>query len=137
MKSTFILLIAAGALCLTCPAFSQEKKSGDAEKPKGLASDSDKEKPKATAEELEAKFKATLTKATMTGRWCSIKEGVLGPEKEDKYTIVGVTKLKGDDWVINARIEYNKKEIVAPIPVQVKWPANSPVPMLTRLGTPT
>ena len=36
---------------------------------------------KLSAEELEARFKATLTKATLTGRWRLIQEGKLGPEK--------------------------------------------------------
>src|SRR5262245_66648132 len=136
MKTT--LLSITVALLLSREAFAQDNKADEfADTLKKQPVPAAPEKLKLTATELEAKFKATLTKATMTGRWCSIKDGVLSPEKEDKYTIIGVTKLKGDDWVINARIEYNKKEIVAPIPVQVKWPANSPVPMLTRLGTPT
>ena len=33
--------------------------------------------------ELQAKFKATMTAATMAGRWCSLKDGVLGEENED------------------------------------------------------
>ena len=61
---------------------------------------------KLNQEELEAKFKATLTDATMTGRWCSINKDKLGPEKEDKYTIVSVSKLQGDSWVLRARIQY-------------------------------
>src|SRR5690349_18666308 len=68
------------------------------------------EKPKPVSADLESKFKETLTNAIMTGRWCSLKDGVLGPEKEDKYTIVGVTKLSGDQWLINARIQYNKQD---------------------------
>ena len=58
-------------------------------------------KPKLNQEELEAKFKATLTKATMSGRWCGIKDGKLTPEKEDKYTIVSVNKLGGEAWIIH------------------------------------
>ena len=39
-------------------------------------------KPKLTQEELEEKFKATMTKATLSGRWCGIKDGKLTPEKD-------------------------------------------------------
>src|SRR5690349_21634485 len=51
-------------------------------------------KQKLSQEELETKFKATLTDATMSGRWCSINKGKLGPEKEDKYTIVSISKIQ-------------------------------------------
>jgi len=93
-------------------------------------------KPKPSQEELEAKFKATLTKATMTGRWCGIKDGQLTPEKEDKYTITGVTKLKGESWIISTRIQYGKQDFVAPVPVEVKWAGDTAVITLDNVGLP-
>ncbi len=93
-------------------------------------------KPKLTPEQLEAKFKATLTKATLAGRWCSLKDGQLGPEKEDKYTIIGVNKVGGDMWLIHARIQYGKQDITAPIPVQVKWAGDTPVIIVDDVGVP-
>ena len=45
-------------------------------------------------EELEAKFKDAMTAVTMSGRWCSLKDGVLGPEKVERYTIVSVQNTK-------------------------------------------
>jgi len=124
-------------LALGPAALAQETKKLDAPpgpdaKPGGPAA----EKPKLTREELEAKFKATLTKATLAGRWCGIKDGKLTPEKEDKYTILGVTKLGGEAWVIQARIQYGTKDIVAPIPVQVKWAGDTPVITLDDIGIP-
>jgi hypothetical protein len=94
------------------------------------------EKPKPASEELEAKFKATLTKATLSGRWCAIKDGQLGPEKEDKYTILSVAKVTSDLWLINARIQYGQKDIVAPIPVRVKWAGDTPVIVVDDVGLP-
>ena len=93
-------------------------------------------KPKLTQEELEAKFKATLTKATMSGRWCGIKDGKLTPEKEDKYTIVSVAKLGGEAWVISARIQYGQKDFTVPLPVQVKWAGDTPVITVDNLAMP-
>src|SRR5262249_42871520 len=93
-------------------------------------------KPKLTQEELEAKFKATLTKATLSGRWCLIQDGRLSAEKEDKYTILGVNKVGGDVWMINARIQYGKKDITAPLPVQVKWAGDSRVITVDNAGVP-
>ncbi len=86
--------------------------------------------------ELETKFKEMLTNATLTGRWCSIKDGVLGPEKEDKYSIVGVTKVTGDNWIVKARIQYNNNDIVAPIPVTVKWAGDTPVLIVDKIPVP-
>ena len=94
------------------------------------------EQPEPAASELEAKFKATLTNATMSGRWCLIKDGQLTPEKPDKYTIVGVNKLFGERWLIRARIQYGEKDYTAPIPVKVKWAGDTPVITVTDVGLP-
>lgn len=94
------------------------------------------EKPKLTQEELETRFKATLTKATFNGRWCAVEEGRLGPEKKDRYVINSVTKIGPDVWIINARIQYGGKDIVAPIPVQVKWAGDTPVITLDKVPVP-
>lgn len=82
---------------------------------------------KFSQEQLEAKFKATMTKATLSGRWCGIKDGKLTPEKEDKYTIVSVNKLGGDTWIIHTRIQYGEKDFTVPLPIQVKWAGDTPV----------
>ena len=100
--------------------------------------------PNPDQEQLEATFKATLTKATLSGRWCAVlpdgkkSEGrlKLSPEKEDKYTIVGVSKLKGDSWLIRARIQYGKVDVVAPIPIQVKWAGDTPVIIVDKMSMP-
>lgn len=92
--------------------------------------------PKPGPNELEAKFKARLTQSTWTGRWCFIQDGKLTPEQEDKYTIVSVTKLVGETWLINARIQYGQKDFVAPIPVRVKWAGDTPVITLDNVGFP-
>ena len=136
MKIILFSTVAAIALTFGGNVFAQDKSAGaPADKPTDT-SVKPAEKPKPTAEELEAKFKATLTKATMAGRWCAIKDGALGPEKEDKYTIISVTKLGGDAWLINTRIQYNQKDIVAPIPVQVKWAGDTPVIIVDKIPVP-
>jgi hypothetical protein len=101
------------------------------------ASDStQKPKPAATREQLEASFKAMLTKATMTGRWCSLKDGVLGPEKEDKYNIISANKAGGDKWIISTLIKRNDREMVVPIPVEVKWAGDTAVLSVDNLQYP-
>ena len=85
---------------------------------------------------LEAKFVAAFTNATLTGRWCAIKDGQLGPDKDERYTIVGVKKLDGDRWTINARIQYGGQSFEAPIPVVVKWAGDTPVLIVDSLSLP-
>ena len=114
-------------LLLNMRVFAQDKPAGDA---------AAKPTPVASAEQLEATFKAMLTKATLSGRWCSVKDGKLGPEKEDKYSIVSASKVNGSKWIISARIQFNKKEMVVPIPVEVKWAGDTAVLIVDKLQYP-
>ena len=131
MKTSLMLAALVTGLCFSQPVFAQETKpAAPAEKP------AEKAKSAATQEELEAKFKATLTKAIMAGRWCSLKDGVMGEEKEDKYTIQSVSKIKGDEWVIVSRIQYNKRDFDAPIPIKVRWAGDTAVIIVDNVAVP-
>jgi hypothetical protein len=122
-----IIAIAIVALLLNIRSFAQDKPASDtAAKPAPVPS----------AEQLEATFKTMLTKATMSGRWCSVKDGKLGPEKEDKYNIVSASKVNGSKWIISARIQLNKKEMVVPIPVEVKWAGDTALLIVDKLQYP-
>ena len=132
MKTTTLLVTLIASF-----AVAQDVKKADTGteiKPRETPAPVSVEKPKPNSEELEAKFKAALTKATFSGRWCGIKDGKLTPEKEDKYTISSVVKVGGDMWLVNARIQYGKKDFVAPIPVQVKWAGDTPVIIVDKVG---
>ncbi len=135
MKMNLMLVTLGFTLAFGGVAGAQDAHNKDAtNKPKDAATPAVPAKPKASQAELESIFKASLTKATFKGRWCSIKDGELGPEKEDKYTINSVNKIGGEMWLINARIQYGKKDFVAPIPVQVKWAGDTPVIILDKVG---
>jgi hypothetical protein len=94
-------------------------------------------KPAGPTPEQEARFIATLTNATLKGRWCGIKDGQLGPDKDESYSIASVTKLDGDKWQINARVTYGGKELTLPIPTQVKWAGDTPVLILDNVSMGT
>lgn len=85
---------------------------------------------------LEARFQATLDKATFLGRWCSVQEGQMGPEQQDRYRIIGASKVGGDTWLIHTRIQYGQRDFVAPLPVQVKWAGDTPVITVDNLAMP-
>lgn len=86
--------------------------------------------------ELEKKFKETLTKSIFEGRWCMIEDGKLGQEHNDKYTIQSANKISQDLWLIYARVQYGDKDLLVPIPVNVKWAGDTPVISITNLGIP-
>src|SRR5688572_24021705 len=95
MNKTFLAVLAGASLAIF--SLAQEGKNS-------AAAASSKEKPAQrtlSMEELEAKFKAMLTNATLSGRWAALKDGALGEEKEDKYQIVGAGKISGDSWVVH------------------------------------
>jgi len=129
MKTPFVPCAVVLALILS--AFAQEPS-----KPKDSAPISTPEKPKPTPAELEARFIATMSKATMTGRWCLIQDGALTPEKEEKYTILGARKLEGDSWMIGTKMNYGGREIIAPIPVKVQWAGDTPVIIVEKMTVP-
>jgi hypothetical protein len=125
MKSLRFLhprLIAAFAACaLVCGLVS----AGRAEEPAKAAS---------PTPEQEAKFIATLTNATLKGRWCGFKDGQLGPDKDESYHIASVKKLEGDKWQINARLKYGEKDLELPIFVQVKWAGDTPILIVDKVS---
>jgi hypothetical protein len=134
MKTNILYLAGLAMLCGS--ALAQETQTPPQQKAT-VPSATTNTPPKSSAEELETRFKATMTKATMSGRWCLIEDGTLGPEKEDKYTILSVSKLGGDAWIVNARIEYNQKSMVVPVPVAVKWAGDTPVLIVDKIPMPS
>jgi hypothetical protein len=88
------------------------------------------------AQDSAAKFQAMLANAELSGRWCLIQNGELGPDKQDKYRIESATKLNGDSWIIKAHVQYGTNDFVAPIPVQVKFAGDTPVIVVDNLTVP-
>ncbi len=90
--------------------------------------------PAASTSELEAKFIAMLTNATLTGRACTVKDGQLGPDKEDTYTVVSAAKTSGDNWTITARVSRNGNSFDIPLPIKVQWAGDTPVLIIDNLA---
>jgi len=134
MRKSFLALAFLGLFVAQKSSWADETKEGAASAPKDTTVTA--AKAMASLEELEAKFKAMLTKATLSGRWSPTKDGELGQGKEDKYTIVGVAKVNGDSWVVNAKMKYGEREFVLPIPVKVKWAGDTPVVIVDHLQMP-
>ena len=89
-----------------------------------------------SVEDLEAAFVNIMANVLFQGEWCLIKDGKLGASKPEQYEIVGVMKTGGDRWVVNARIQYGKVNLVAPVPVQVKWAGDTPILIVDKFTMP-
>lgn len=85
---------------------------------------------------LEKKFQEALHDATLAGKWRLVKDGKLGEEAEDKYTIRSVAKVGEDLWMVGARIQYGGKDVTIPVPVKVFWAGDTPVISITNAGIP-
>ena len=90
--------------------------------------------PAADQAALEQQFVRTMTHAVFVGRFTI--EGDKTPPKEEHYTIAGVTKLHGDLWLINARIQFGSKDVTVPLMLPVKWAGDTPMISVTDVGIP-
>jgi hypothetical protein len=101
-----------------------------------LAIHAQDQKPAVPLTDAEKKFKDLLTDCTMDGRWYSVKGSEMGEEKQDKYQIVSVSKVKGDSWVITTKMKYGGREMSLPLPIEVKFAGDTPVIVVNNLMIP-
>jgi hypothetical protein len=84
-------------------------------------------------EKLEKAFAEKMTGSTLVGRFSSNKSDKI---HQDRYTIAKVSKLAGDVWIWQARIQYGEHDIDVPVPVKMMWAGDTPVITLTDAGVP-
>ena len=83
---------------------------------------------------LEKRFEETMSGVTMVGQFTM--DGKDGAPKEDRYTISKVSKMAGDVWLFQARVQYGGKDVTVPIPVPVRWAGDTPVISVTEMAIP-
>lgn len=89
-----------------------------------------------TREELEKQFSEQLSGATFAGQFsvAGQKEGA-APHME-RYTLARVSKVSGDTWQFEARMQYGQLDVTLPLRLEVKWADDTPVISLTDLTIP-
>src|SRR5215467_8106551 len=91
-------------------------------------------KPPTTQDELDRKFQEMMKGVTLVGRSTRLNDDkVIGQEK---YVIEKVSKLGGETWLFQARMQYGGRDIPVPVPVVIKWAGDTPVITLTDLSIP-
>jgi hypothetical protein len=56
--------------------------------------------------------------------------------REEKYTLGKVSKLDGDTWLFQARIQYGGHDVTLPLPLRVVWSGDTPVITLDKVAIP-
>ena len=84
--------------------------------------------------DLEQKFQQMMSGVTLIGHSASLKdESTAG---EEKYIIEKVSKLGGETWLFNTRIQYGSHDVPVPLPVTIKWAGDTPVITITNVTIP-
>lgn len=83
--------------------------------------------------ELEKRFAESLSGATLEGHFTMGKDAKL---RDDKYTIEKVSKIGGNLWLFQARVQYGPRDVTVPMPLPVEWAGDTPVVELTDLTIP-
>jgi hypothetical protein len=83
---------------------------------------------------LEEQFRSMMSGVTLVGQ--SVSPDHEGLSGEERYVIEKATKLTGDTWLLQARLQYGSHDIPVPVPVQIKWAGDTPVITLTDLAIP-
>ena len=112
-------------LCITGTAWNVV--ADDAPKP-AATSDS------AVMNDEEKAFSEMLTGVDLVGSFTV--DGQAGAPKQDRYSITKVVKVKGNTWMIHARIKYGEVDLTVPVPVKIDWAGKTPVLSVTDLKIP-
>lgn len=131
------LLLAALGLCLASLGAAPDagpSQPEPADKPAAGGKAAPADKAAADRAALEKEFAEALTGAELVGRF-TVDGGDEAP-KEEKYTIVKVTKLRGDLWTFLSRIQFGGKDVTVPLVLPVRWAGDTPVISVTDTGIP-
>ena len=99
----------------------------------------DAPKPAATSDSAvmndeEKAFSEMLTGVDLVGSFTV--DGQAGSPKQDRYSITKAVKVKGNTWMIHARIKYGEVDLTVPVPVKIDWAGKTPVLSVTDLKIP-
>lgn len=81
--------------------------------------------------DVEAKFIAMLTNATLKGTWAPVMQGRLGSDRQDEgYRISRVEKSAAGKWSIVSVFAVGDRQVEFPIPANVKFAGDTAVLIL-------
>ena len=81
----------------------------------------------------EEAFRQSMSGVVLEG-FFTVGEGA--ELRKERYEIAKVSKLGGDIWVFQARIQYGSRDVTVPVPVRMEWAGDTPVLSLTEVAIP-
>jgi hypothetical protein len=79
----------------------------------------------------EKEFQESMSGVTLSGHYTRQDGNGLS---DDKYMIEKVTKVKGDLWRFETRVQYGGRDVKMPLELPVKWAGDTPVITLTDMA---
>ena len=87
-----------------------------------------------TDAERDRSFQEMMSGVILVGH--SVGLDHTGLSGEERFTIDKVSKLTGDTWLFQTRLQVHSQEIPVPLPLTIKWAGDTPVITLTDLKIP-
>lgn len=87
-----------------------------------------------TETQRDQSFEKMMSGVTLVGHSTPLNQDKLFDE--ERYVIDKVSRLAGDTWLFQTRLNYGSHEIPVPIPVTIRWAGDTPVITLTDLSIP-
>ena len=84
--------------------------------------------------ERDKQFQQMMTGAVMIGYSTRDNKGTLS--KEERYAIDKASRLAGDTWLLQSRMNLGDRDVPIPAPVTIKWAGDTPVITVTDMGIP-
>ena len=85
---------------------------------------------------LEKQFAQKMSGVVLVGAFTVDGQALDKPPTRERYTITKVTKLAGDAWQFETRVQYGKTDVALPMVIDVLWAGDTPVITLTDLTIP-
>jgi len=82
--------------------------------------------------ERDKQFQQMMTGAVMVGYSTRDNKGTLS--KEERYSIDKASRLAGDTWLLQSRMNLGGSDVPIPAPVTIKWAGDTPVITVTDMG---
>ncbi len=99
----------------------------------GCSSPSEEENAQAAR---EAEFERSMQQVTLEGNFTVTGRGDDAKLRKERYVVESVSKIAGDLWTFQARIQYGDHDVTVPVPVKLSWAGDTPVVNLTDASIP-
>jgi hypothetical protein len=128
-----ICMKSAAVLVIVCSSRAFAQDAAPAAAPAGEQLTPAAEAP-ITPEQI-AKLEKMLSGATLVGQFTVNGRGESRTSPE-RYELSSVKHMKGDMWLVTARIKYGDHDVTVPLPLPIRWAGDTPMITLDKFTVP-